>query len=464
MTASEDTSHSAQAGTPGNESTATGPIEPTAGRRATATLDFCEQAKEAEPRNILTLVMHQVLFRTAWIFKTESVIMPAFLDTLTEAGWVRGLLPLLNRTGQSVTPLLLSDRLSRTHLKSRWLAGSTFLMSLPFLSIGGLWLAVDGQTSTWFVVFFLFAYGTFFSVHGVNQASFNTLQGKVIRPDRRGRLMRIIGSIGSPLAVLMAWLLLRPWTQSSPPEFAYIFLFTGSMFLCASFMLRRIVEKPDRQQDKSTLVVKRRFQEAYYLIKTDPHLRRLCLLAALFVCSQLLFPHYQRLGRESRGYSGQMLMVWVIAQNLSAAGFSWFSGMIADKRGTRSALRWLTFLAVFPPGLSLVLAQYTNASWYWLTFAWLGAVPVTYRMQLNYALELTERRNHPIYVSTVVLCMTLPIVASPLIGKWVESSGYARPFLQITGLIAAAWMTSLFLVEPRDDSFRPTEVNLERRQ
>ena len=417
---------------------------------------------QAESRNVLSLVVHQILFRTAWIFKTESVIMPAFLDSLTDAGWVRGLLPLLNRTGQSVTPLLLSDRLSRTPLKSRWLAGATFLMSLPFLSIGGLWLLTGGTTSAWFVAFFLIAYGTFFSVHGVNQASFNTLQGKVIRPERRGRLMRIVGSIGSPMAVLMAWLLLRPWTQAQPPRFAYIFLFTGSTFLCASFTLRWIIERPDARQEKSTLVIRRRFQEAFLLVRTDPHLRRLCLLATLFVCSQLLFPHYQRLGRESDGYTGQMLMIWVIAQNLSAAGFSWISGAIADRQGTRSALRWLTFLAMFPPAVSLALSHFSSASWYWLTFAWLGVVPVTYRMQLNYALELTDRRHHPIYVSTVVLSMTLPIVASPLIGMWVQYSGYALPFLQISGIVGGAWITSLFLVEPRDDGFEPTPVQLDR--
>ena len=72
-----------------------------------------------EKRNILSLVLHQILFRTAWIFKTESVIIPAFLDSITEAGWVRGMLPPLNRFGQSVAPLLLSDRLSRSSLKSR---------------------------------------------------------------------------------------------------------------------------------------------------------------------------------------------------------------------------------------------------------------------------------------------------------------------------------------------------------
>lgn len=417
-----------------------------------------------ERRNLRSLVFHQVLFRTAWIFKTESVIMPAFLDSITDSGWVRGMLPPLNRFGQSIVPLLLSDRLSRTHLKSRWLAISTFLMSLPFLAIGGLLLLMQpGATPPWFVFFFLASYGTFFSVHGVNQGAFNTLQGKVIRPDRRGQLIMIASYIGSPVAVLMAWILLKPWTEAQPPKFAYIFLFTGCAFLLASLTLRWILESPDSKQPKTRIEFRRRFAEAAYLLKIDPHLRRLCLLGTLFVTSQLLFPHYQRLGRESNGYSGQMLMIWVVAQNLSAAFFAWISGTIADKRGTRSALRSLTFLAIFAPLIALTVGYFGAASWYWLTFAWLGVVPVTYRMQLNYALELTDRINHPIYVSTVVLSMAAPIVFSPLVGELVDRTGYVFSFCGISCLVTAAWLTSLSLAEPRHSDFQPTKVDVATR-
>ena len=444
MSSSNDESTSAN-----NDTAEEGSRDIAASSRSTSSGDI------AETRNIRTLVLHQILFRTAWIFKTESVIMPAFLDSITDSGWIRGMLPPLNRFGQSVAPLLMSDRLSRTDLKSQWLAKSTFLMSLPFLALGLMLLLLQGQSPFWFVFFFLAAYGTFFSVHGVNQAAYNTLQGKVIRPNRRGRLVMIVGYVGSPLAVLMAWLLLRPWTESTPPKFAYIFLFTGTAFLTASFTLRWIVETPDRKQERSTFEVKRRFGEAVQVLRVDPHLRRLCLLGALFVSSQLLFPHYQRLGRQSPGYQGQMLMIWVIAQNLSAATFSWFSGAIADKRGTRSALRCLTFAAIFAPLLALMLGNYGSAGWYWVTFAWLGVVPVTYRMQLNYALELTDRANHPIYVSTVVLAMAIPIVLSPLIGEVVERTGYLVPFCGIAVCVLGSWLISLTTAEPRDSNFTP---------
>ncbi|HIF01074.1 MAG TPA: MFS transporter [Planctomycetes bacterium] len=407
----------------------------------------------AEGRNVLTLVLHQILFRTAWIFKTESVILPAFLDSITDVGWVRGMLPPLNRFSQSLAPVLLSDRLGRASLKSRWLARTTFLMAVPFLTVGGMLLLFGHSSPAWFVAFFLTAYAAFFCVCGVNQAAYNTIQGKLIRPDRRGRLAAIAGNAGSAVAVLMAWILLRPWTQHQPPHFAYIFLFTGAVFLLAGFTVRGLQEQSDPIVPRSPIDARRRFAVARQALRSDPHLRRLCILAALFVCSQLLFPHYQRLGRLQPGYEGRMLMVWVVAQNLSAAGFSWFSGRMADRRGTRAALRWLTFLAMFAPPLALALAEFADARWYWLAFAWLGLVPVTFRMMLNYALELTSRENHPIYVSTVVLCMAPPIILSPLVGDAVHRIGYVVPFCSITAVVVAAWGLSLVMVEPREVTF-----------
>ena len=53
-----------------------------------------------EPRNIACLVTYQVVARMGWIFKTETVIMPAVLDACVASGMLRGFLPVLNRVEQ----------------------------------------------------------------------------------------------------------------------------------------------------------------------------------------------------------------------------------------------------------------------------------------------------------------------------------------------------------------------------
>src|SRR4051812_33447446 len=75
--------------------------------------------EEAEPRNLLVLSAFQVLLRIGWIFKTETVIMPDFVDAIAGAGWVRGLLPVLNRVGQSLPPLCFAESIQRSRSKTR---------------------------------------------------------------------------------------------------------------------------------------------------------------------------------------------------------------------------------------------------------------------------------------------------------------------------------------------------------
>ena len=54
-------------------------------------------------RNFGLGVLYMVLMRVGWIFKTESIIMPAVVDAIGGAGWLRGCLPMLNRFGQSLS-------------------------------------------------------------------------------------------------------------------------------------------------------------------------------------------------------------------------------------------------------------------------------------------------------------------------------------------------------------------------
>ena len=403
-------------------------------------------APPCERRNTIVLIAHQVLFRIAWIFKTESVLIPAFLDSISSSGWVLGMLPPLNRLGQSITPLFLARRLAETPVKSHWLPRTTLLMGVPFVCLGGLLLWSPDGLQHWLPVVFLSLYGIFFCISGLNQAVFNTVQGKLISAHRRGRLVAIAGYCGSPVAVLAAWFIMQPWVTQSPPAFAHIFLFTGSMFVAAGIAARLLMEATDSGR---SVVRPHPLRDALTCLRDDAHLRRFCLLCSLVACSMLIFPHYQQIGRYTTGYTGQMLMVWVICQNLGAALFSWLAGRIADRRGTRSALRVLSAANVLCPLFPLLLRWIDRADLYWLTFVWLGTLPVLFRMQANYVLELTDRARHPIYLSTTVLCAAPPILLAPLIGEAVEHIGYTIPFCAVAAISFCAWAMTLFMIEPR---------------
>src|SRR5262245_32542375 len=106
-------------------------------------------------RNLLTLAGYDIVLRTGWIFKTESVVMPAFLDLVAGAGWLRGCLLVVNRFGQSIPPAFYARRLAAMPLKNRSLACWTFLMGLPFAVLAAVWAVVGDAPPAWMASLFL---------------------------------------------------------------------------------------------------------------------------------------------------------------------------------------------------------------------------------------------------------------------------------------------------------------------
>jgi MFS family permease len=403
-------------------------------------------------RNRLALLVHQSLFRVAWIFKTESVIMPAFLDSISESGLIRGALPLLNRTGQSLAPLLLARHLASAPRKSAWLSRTTFLMGLPFLFLSASIAAADARLPEWFAAVFLLAYVAFFCLHGVNDMTLSTVLGKLIETRQRGRLQAAASTIGTTAAVTLALLLLQRWLQApGQAPFQPIFLFVGSMMMLAGVSSKLLREQPDiTPATETALPLTAALQQAIQRLREDHVLRRICLVAVLFVFSQTLFPHYQKVGLAGQGASRSVLMDWVVAQHLGAVCFSMASGFLADRFGTRSALRLLLPCAAAAPLLALLLERYAPTGWYWITFFWIGLVPVTLRVQVNYVIEIVSRERHPEYISTLNLCMAIPFLCSPLLGALVDWTGHRIPFLLVAAIVGTGAALTWTIREPRE--------------
>lgn len=401
--------------------------------------------------NRFALLAHQSLFRVAWIFKTESVIMPAFLDSISESGFIRGALPLLNRTGQSLAPLLLAKRLSAAPLKTAWLSRTTFLMGMPFLFLSGSVAAAGAQLPEWFAAVFLIAYVTFFCLHGVNDMTLSTVLGKLIVARQRGRLQAAASTIGTTAAITLALLLLSGWLQRpGQAPFQPIFLFVGSAMMLAGVSSKLLREEPDTVSAAAeTPRPWVAFNQASQRLAADPVLRRLCLVAVLFVSSQTLFPHYQKVGLARQTGSRTVLMDWVIAQHLGAVCFSMASGFLADRFGTRAALRLLLPCAAAAPVLAILLEMHVSPRWFWITFFWIGLVPVTLRVLVNYVIEIVTRDKHPEYISTLNLCMAAPFLCSPLLGALVDWTGHILPFLIVAAAVGLGAVLTLTMQEPR---------------
>ena len=412
-----------------------------------------------ESRNLGILALQLIIMRIGWIFKTESVIIPHVLDIISSnASWARGFLPVLNRLGQSLPPLLAADFIRDIRLKKRALIYTTMGMALPFLTLASVWWWLEARDRLWLVVLFLILYLLFFSATGLNQLVDGTLQGKLIRPDRRGRLLGIAGVIGSIGAVCAAYFLLRPWIQLPNHDgFVYIFMFNGSAYVIAGLMANLCHEQPDESPaDKPARPpFWSPFARAWQTFRDDQRFRRAAWMATLFMTGLLLFPHYQAMAREMLGTSDLDIIWWVIAQNISFGVLSPIFGGIADRWGNRIALRIAAFLAAFTPIIAVLLASPwfpLGREWFWITYVFLGLTPVTMKTISNYTLELVPRDKHPQYLSTMTICYTVPFLFSPLLGFAMDYIPFQIPFLAVSCTIAIGGLLTFRMAEPRHDA------------
>ena len=405
-----------------------------------------------EPRNIFALAVYMICMRVSWIFKTETVIMPAFLDVISGQGWLRGCLPILNRFGQSVPPILFSDRLQASPVKSRSLFATSLWMAAPFLLLSLLWAWRTDWTLSIFPVLFLILYAITFAATGINQLVFGTVQGKLIRPEKRGRLMAISGIVGSILAILAAWFLLKNLLEMpSNDGFTWIFLVTGGGFAIGALTLFLIQEPADQQKKRRLISPLQSFRSAASILKNDAPFRRMAIVATLVMTSLFLFPHYQWLGREKLGFESGDLMTWVVVQNAGVGAFSWIAGLLADRYGYRIVIRGLIFSVCCVPLLAVFFAFWApeiGRSWFTLVYLFLGLLPVTMKAMINYVLELADESEHPRYLSALSACMAAPFILSPFVGALFDAFPVIV-FCSVSGLVFLGGLLTFTLVEPR---------------
>ena len=409
------------------------------------------QIEERETENFFVLVAHQIVFRVGWMFKTESVIIPAFLDAVGGAGWLRGCLPILCRLGQSIPPVFMADRIRALRRKKLALAACTLLMSVPFGVLAATCWMTHGHYPVWMAALFLFLYFSFFCFGGIYQLSFGTLQGKLIRPTRRGRLLLMSTFWGTIPAIGVTLFLMPGWIGSEEPDYDLIFGFVSICFFISGLIVFICFEPADAkwpQTSKASAAV----GEVIEALRGDANLRKLVLVVMLAGTGLLVFPHYQALASERLSLTGGHLVVWVVVQSASVGLLSIAVGYLADFRGNRLTLQLLIVATALAPALAVALAQ-MEPSWgeklFWTVFIAMGVTPLVLRTVVNYTLEICEPSQHARYLSTVALCGGIPFLFSPLVGWMVDVVGFEAVFSATVCLILTGGCVSLWLNEPR---------------
>jgi hypothetical protein len=409
------------------------------------------EIREHETRNLWMLAVHQVVLRVGWTFKTESILVPAFLDTVFAAGWLRGCLPLANRLGQSIPPVFSAERLKAMPQKKWALAGFAALVGLPYLTLAGLWFGTGGRKVLAVAGGVLALQFAFYVFYGLYQMSFGTVQGKLIRPNRRGLLLWGATFWGLfPTIVFCLWLM-PGWLDSPMPGYGYLFLFVGLSLVASGVIVCAMAEPADhaavRPAERRATV-----REVIAILQRDKNLRRLVAVILLFFVGQLLIPHYQAFAREHLGSKPRDMVFMVIAHTTAVSIYSLFVGPVADRWGNRLTLRLLILGAATAPVCVLLLrglAGSLGRQWVWLVFVPLGLTPLVPTIFLNYTLELCKAAEHPRYVSTVNFAMMPPFLLSPLVGVLVDLVHFPPVAMGSCALMLLCGVLTFWLDEPR---------------
>ncbi|RMF90406.1 MAG: hypothetical protein D6741_16915, partial [Planctomycetota bacterium] len=306
-------------------------------------------------RNLGLLAVHQILFRIAWLFKTESVIVPGFLDFVAgaNAGVFRGFLPILSRVGQGVVPLFFTGTVERLPRKKFLLGIITAGLGLPFLTAGWLHRKFP-EGLPYSAVVFLCLYFVFAALNGLYLVLFGTVQGKLIHAERRGRLLTLSTFWGTIPAVAAALVFLPRWLDAAGPNYTAVFTAAAAIFALSGLVVPALAE-PKSPSPSSTAAPRPAVGVAWRTVLADTALRRLMLVTVLFSVTLVLIPHYQALARQAWGLGGSDRVVWIVVQSVSVGLLSTLVGPAADRRGNRLTLRMLIFGAAAAPMFAVLL-------------------------------------------------------------------------------------------------------------
>ncbi|MCS7305464.1 MAG: MFS transporter [Thermoguttaceae bacterium] len=426
------------------------------------------QVEAEEKRNLWILAGHQIVYCVGWIFKTESVIMPAFLDAVAGpgAGLLRGFLPVLNRFGQGASQIFLAPRLRRMVYKKRALAGFSAAMALPLLAMAALWSVSIGQASLLLAGGVLGCYFLFFVLNGFYLLSFGTVQGKLIRPTHRGRLLRRSTFWGTLAATGFALWLLPGWLQSNEhgqPNFHLLFLWVASCLWLSAGVALALREPPDAISKKPPRRTTGNIPDMIRALQADPNLRRIGLVGICLGAGLIVSPHYQALALGKFQCPPIELMHFAITQNIAVGLVSLLVGPMADAWGNRLTLRVLIFGTSAAPALAAgltLLPTPLSGSLSWLIFIPLGISPLLLPILNNYTLETCPPHRHPRYLSTVNLCVAIPFLLAPAAGWAVEQIGYGPVFGAAAGLLLLAAVLTFRIAEPRRQPVLPPQLPL----
>ena len=403
-------------------------------------------------RNWLLEILSNLLLRLGWILKNETVVVAGFIHHLTKSPLALSIQPIIGRIGPNLPQLFIAGRVGALRRKKPFLIASMLAYALCWGALAVIIFTVPGLSSGALLIIVFGVYLLFRLIQGCTALSRKTLEGKLIPPERRGRIIALGAPVFGAASLLAAPLLSRviggEWL-SFPLNYALLFA-VGSGFFLLAVGTTSLLREPAHPGEQRGLRAGEVVRAAARLLVTDRNYLRLVVATNLVSFTFFLNPHYRAFGAEVLGVEEWLFGYCLPAQYVAQAAGFFLIGHWADRRGNRWALCLTASLAPLVPLTAITLWWADLPRVYFLLYGLVGLMPMVMRLTPNYILEIAPPEKHALYLAANNTIRMVGALLSLVVGWAIARLTHVPVFLLMAGVTGfGAWLLR-GLSEPRE--------------
>lgn len=413
--------------------------------------------EQAQRKNFTLLSLQNFLFRAGWLFKTESVIIPAAARALGASNFLIGLFPMLSRFGETLPALFAARHVQPFPRKKPFLLAAALVYFLAWFTAGLLFLFVPLERRGLLLLLFMFLYVCFWINIGVYGNVYSLVMAKVIPARYRGRLVSAAGVSGGVASVILTFtvvqgILEHPFQNPLRP-YALLFFCAALLFLAGFIVLLFVSEPagPGRGEKRPPLIPF--IRHSFRLVAKDRNFMRFFAISSLLMLAFGLLMFYTAYAKNHLKVPDYYLAYYLGAQAASNSLGALYYGWLADRKGNRRALERICLFVSLTP-VAAVLAGVlpglpSRGLAYCVVYLLVGFNLPAYQILVNYLLETIPeefRENYlGIYAAMSSLFFFLPLIVGFLLDRFY----YHKVFIVLGVVIGASYFLAKKLVEPR---------------
>ena len=397
-------------------------------------------------RNSWLLVINGGMVMMAYTFISADLVMPAFVQTLTESSILIGMAGALMRMGWAWPQVFISRIIEPKPRKMPLLIWAGMARSAMWIFVGILTFFLGGLNPAFFLFLFMIFYALGTSLMGVMNVPWMDLMGKAIPASHRAKvfaLRRFSGGVMSMVAgVLITYILSKQSGLEFPNNYAVLFVLSGSGTALA-VMTFGMIREPIEKRTRGQLSLKNYLLSGLSLMKDDVNFRRLCMVQFLWGFSMMGGPFYVPYAISGLGIGAVYIGFYVTAMQFSSVFSNVAWAWIGRYKGNQALFLYgtcLLALSILVPICIVYVPNHPLNFWgtevdlrvvvYAFTFIFSGAAQSgMYSGRMTYVLDIAPADRRPTYTSFMNMFMfpqgLLPMLAGVLVA-WISYQNLFR--------------------------------------